>query len=95
MGIISELKLGRTLTKLTSLFVEVNRSSNITLEEVRTTRSYHELTEKLKSYNPGKVALELTNNMTITIKLGNHERLKAQEDLLDILSKDGFAEKGM
>ncbi|SDK73540.1 hypothetical protein SAMN04487954_12613 [Billgrantia gudaonensis] len=95
MGVIANLKLGRTLTKLTTLFVEVNRSSNLNREEVRYTRSYQDLTDKLKPYNPDKVSLELTNNMMVTAKLGHHERLKAQENLLDALSQDGFAAKGM
>jgi hypothetical protein len=95
MGIIAELKLGRALTKLTSLFVEVNRSSNISLEDVRYTRRYQDLTDKLRPYNPEKVAFELTNNMMITMKTGNDERFQAQEALMDALSQDGLALKGI
>mgnify|MGYP003675396868 CR=1 FL=1 len=95
MGIISELKLGRTLTKLTGLFVEANRDPNMSHEAIRSTEKYQQLTEKLKVYNPDKVTIELLNNMMVTSKIGNDERYTAQEYLLDALDKDGIAIKGM
>lgn len=93
MGMIAELKLGRTLTKLTGLFVEANRDPNFSHEAVRSTEKYQQLTEKLKAYNPTKVTVELLNNMMVTLKMGNDERHTAQSHLLDALDKDGFAVK--
>ncbi|MDI4638349.1 MULTISPECIES: hypothetical protein [Halomonadaceae] len=91
MGIISDLKLGMTLKKLTDLFVEANRYSSIGSEDIGSTMKYQKLTAKLRAYRPFKVEMELLNNMMITAKSGNEERGKAQEDLRAALVADGLA----